>query len=614
MRVALINMPWASPAVPSIQCGLLKAELQQHGYPADVLYLNLELAKLLGPDRYDSIMTSRGERSTLLGEWLFGAAAFGQRPDAAEYLATVGVAKDLKLSRAELIDLRDNVLPHWLAEIAAEPRWAQYDVVGFTSTFQQNVAAIGLARLLKDRYPDLVTLFGGANFDGEMGPEYVRAFPWIDYAIIGEADQALPDFIGCLARGQSPAGVPGVCCRGADGGVSGGRPAEPVAELDELPTPDYAEYFQALDRAGRAAVLGQMRPHLLYEASRGCWWGAKHHCTFCGLNALGLTYRHKSPAVVLADLAKLISEYQVLRIDAVDNIMEMSYLRGLLPELAATGWDLQLFFEVKANLTAAQLAVLKRAGVVTIQPGIESLSSHCLELMRKGSSLLINVRLLKWAQYYGIDVSWNILTGFPGETDEDYQRQADLIPSLHHLKPPAECGPIWLERFSPYFFDPSFPIADITVPDAYRFVYPPGLRLEKIAYYFEYRAADLASPAATARLGEAVRTWQSSWAGQSPPVLRYERGADWLRITDTRGGRHREAVLAGWRAGAYEFCGERARTVAALTEHVSGLAGGDRVEERVRQFVDNCLRERLMVAEDEHYFSLAIPVGGPVTG
>ena len=59
--------------------------------------------------------------------------------------------------------------------------------------FVQNAAALALARLLKERHPQLITVFGGANFDGEMGLEYVRALPWIDYAVLGEADETFGD-------------------------------------------------------------------------------------------------------------------------------------------------------------------------------------------------------------------------------------------------------------------------------------------------------------------------------------------------------------------------------------------------------------------------------------
>jgi hypothetical protein len=181
LRVALVNMPWARAEVPSIQCGLLKAVLERHGYRADVHYLNLELSALLGPRPYRAVMSLRADRSHLLGEWLFSTAAFGRQDDGSEYFAAVlGEDSGLEFSPVELLRLRDEVLPGWLDRVAAEDRWQQYGVVGFTSTFEQNVASLALARRLKDRYPAQVNVFGGANFDGEMGVEYVRAIDWID--------------------------------------------------------------------------------------------------------------------------------------------------------------------------------------------------------------------------------------------------------------------------------------------------------------------------------------------------------------------------------------------------------------------------------------------------
>ena len=42
-----------------------------------------------------------------------------------------------------------------------------------------------MAKLIKDLYPNVRIVFGGANFDGEMGLEHFRAFPWIDYVVVG---------------------------------------------------------------------------------------------------------------------------------------------------------------------------------------------------------------------------------------------------------------------------------------------------------------------------------------------------------------------------------------------------------------------------------------------
>ena len=66
--------------------------------------------------------------------------------------------------------------------------------------------------------------------------------------------------------------------------------------------------------------------------------------------------------------------------------------------------------------------------------------------MRKGISAIQNINTMRWARHYNIDVGWNMLWGFPGETKEDYGEQAALIPLLTHLSPPSGYGRIWMER------------------------------------------------------------------------------------------------------------------------------------------------------------------------
>ena len=121
-----------------------------------------------------------------------------------------------------------------------------------------------------------------------------------------------------------------------------------------------------------------MRPGLPLESSRGCWWGAAHQCTFCGLNGTSLGYRSKSPERVLAEVHELEDRYGVSDFEAVDNILDMGYHKTLLPELAADTSTRRIFYEIKANVSRAQVAALVDAGIMWVQPGIESLHSEVL--------------------------------------------------------------------------------------------------------------------------------------------------------------------------------------------------------------------------------------------
>ena len=119
---------------------------------------------------------------------------------------------------------------------------------------------------------------------------------------------------------------------------------------------------------------------------------------------------------VLDEFAQQARRYRSFHFEAVDNVLDIAYLKDLFPVLAATEAGYEIFYEVKANLSREQLRLMAKAGVTHIQPGIESLSSNVLRLMRKGVRAVQNVNLLRWSQYYGIRVSWNLIWGFPGET------------------------------------------------------------------------------------------------------------------------------------------------------------------------------------------------------
>jgi hypothetical protein len=190
-----------------------------------------------------------------------------------------------------------------------------------------------------------------------------------------------------------------------------------------------------------------------FETARGCWWGAKHHCTFCGLNGQTMKFRSKSPQKVLDEIRSLASKYQCLNFYAVDNIIDTAYFTSVLPSLKDSGWNITLFFETKANLKRSDVKALAEAGVRIIQPGIESLSSSVLSIMRKGVTALINIRLLKLCAEYDVIPRWNLLHAFPGETTEAYTEMAKLVPALSHLYPPASMGRLRIDRFSPYFVE-----------------------------------------------------------------------------------------------------------------------------------------------------------------
>jgi ribosomal peptide maturation radical SAM protein 1 len=610
----LVNMPFGSTRMPSIQVGLLTALAKGEGWQADGLYGNLLFARLFGWERYEVLCE---QRFRLLGEWLFSHAAFGDDTVPDERFLDLSdvpaIEHDLGLSCAELRDWRHRRIPKFIDTLAADARWPSVALVGFTSMFEQTCASLALARALKRRHPDLLTVFGGANFDGEMGAEFLRTLGWIDCVVAGEAEQAFPALLRQVAGIDEPAALAGVLWRrpGPDGR---GRPPAPrraatTSAMDAVPTPDYQDYFRTMVQTAAPREVNGRWTFVPFESARGCWWGETSHCTFCGLNATGMTYRSKSPGRVLSELDDLARSYGPHPFFAVDNILDHRYIDEVFGTLAQRELDYSFWYELKANLRPEQIRKLAHGGLVWAQPGIETLSTNVLKLMRKGSVSFINLRFIKWAHYYGIRVAWNVLYGFPGETVEDYRSMTRLIARIAHLPPPDDCGAIRMDRFSPYHSTPEQWGLGRVRPDArYAAVYPEPIRAGEIAYYFEFDNPARLPDATYAPMLELIANWQQAWAGPEPrPELTYTRSASQIRFVDTRaGGAPVHAYFGPLASALYPLLGRSQQSPAQLHARLAedGVAASAADIEAVLADLE---QDALIWREDDVVFGLALP-------
>jgi ribosomal peptide maturation radical SAM protein 1 len=319
-----------------------------------------------------------------------------------------------------------------------------------------------------------------------------------------------------------------------------------------------------------------------------------------------MAFRSKSPGRVLAELDDLAGRWPIENVEAVDNILDAAYFKELIPSLAARRGPLRIFYEVKANLSREQVALLSRAGIYRIQPGIESMSDHVLQLMRKGTTALRNVQLLKWCREFGIGADWNILYGFPGETADDYANMIELLRSIDFLPPPSAVGPIRLDRFSPYFNTPaSFGLTNVRPLPTYQFLYPgAGHSLADIANYFEFDYDEDVDPTGRAA---AVIAFATDWmrSPQRGDVVLSETTDGAILIHDSRpGSLIPSLLLRDLEKEAYLFCDEM-HTASAVASYLRDRFA-DIEEASVAECLDSLVANRLMITDGLHYLSVAV--------
>jgi ribosomal peptide maturation radical SAM protein 1 len=624
--ICLLSMPFPVLNQPSMALGLLKPALREAGLSVKTLYPCLWFAEEVGLDAYVAICDSKQE--FLVGEWIFAEAAFPDfHPDLDTYLERVlsapvsrGLLKKSRFSgdpRSALMEARQ-AAKGFIERVAARVLELRPRIVGCTSTFTQHCASLALLRKIRELAPGIVTVMGGANCEGEMGVSARRNFPWVDFVVSGEGELLFPKLCqGILEHGRNvpaqsmPHGIIGEAQLRMPPGAP--APRASVSRMDTTPVPDFDDYFEEIHASPLKPFIF---PGLAMETSRGCWWGKKHHCTFCGLNGGNMDFRSKSANRVISELEGLSTKYGIRKFNIVDNIMDLAYIQDLAPRITSDT-PYTLFFETKVNLKRSQMERIAAAGIRRLQPGVESMHDEILRLVDKGTTALQNIQLLKWAREIGIFITWNFLWDVPGEQDAWYGEMAEWLPWVTHLQPPG-VDRIQFHRFSPYYQRPaSFGLVLEPYP-LYSHVYPLAPEeLGGLAYYFHDPRRRSAKEELERRphLKQTMREiahWNKLWnrggfeGTWEKPVLRMFDEGERLRLLDTRpcavAGKH---VLSGLAKQVYLQC-DAIQTQKSLMDGlekkgVEGASQGD-----VLAILDDLVKHKLLLRQGDRFIALAL--------
>jgi hypothetical protein len=191
-----------------------------------------------------------------------------------------------------------------------------------------------------------------------------------------------------------------------------------------------------------------------------------------------------------------------------------------------------VFFEIKANLDRRTMQTFADNNISQMQPGIESLSTPVLKLMKKGAKGISNVFTLRLSEECGLRMHWSILLGFEGETPDHYRHQVEVSRRIRRLRPPL--GPVRceVERCAPMRrFPEQHGLRNLRPSRRHAHCHRGEEQTPKL---LAYRFDAARSPASQAIVDRIV-------TDAAPPVHEWQ--------DDYGAGRHR--LTAAWDAGAW---------------------------------------------------------------
>lgn len=607
-RVLLVSAPWPLFNRPSLPLGALKAYLSKTmpGVHTEACHLFLQVAQALGYESYQHV-----SRRVWRAEAVFSALLYPDRAAHARSLYT-GTLKRKSAASADFMDLVKQVnavMDDWIRQVD----WAGLDLVGFSISFCQVTASLYLISRIKKACPSLPVVVGGSSFSGERSARLLKVFPHIDYLVVGEGERPLAALVVHLINHRNRTAAPfpeGVFSQHArpDGA---GRFCQ-ISRLDQLPVPDYDDYFNVL--AGFSA-RHRFFPTLPVEASRGCWWhrqnagGYFKGCAFCNLNLQWRGYRTKRPDQVVREVDHLVRRHQVLSLAFADNAFPMNHAMPIFDGIRDSGRDLSIFTELRADTPPETLQKMRQAGVDTVQVGIEALATPLLTKMNKGLRAIDNLSLMKHCEALGIVNAANLMLHFPGSDDDDVTETLRALQFARWYRP-LKTVSFWLGLESPvYRFPQLFHIRCVFNHPHLKKLFPEPLA-EGIRFMIQGYRGDRKMQRKRWRSVERImRQWAKDYAtmqGQTggKPALSFRDGDRFLLIEqhfpDQPVTRHR---LTGISAELYRYC----QVPRPLTQ-VAGVFD-THSPQQIRTFFTSMVKKRLMFAEKDCFLSLAVPVG-----
>lgn len=546
--VVLVSLPWTSLTEPSLGLGILRAVLDQEGISCRILHLNIFLLEHLHADSYYALANVYALNDFLFSGVLDPEVSTKQRQwlrlktdellaykliDDRQYGGLDGVVH-------ELLRLRQEVIPTWLARWADQIAESNATLVGLTCMFDQTIASLALAHLVKQRAPEKLIALGGYAVHSPTAEALLRSFPCIDVVCVGEGEP----MIGSLARasaGQLPlSNVPSIIYRGAKCEIYTTAMA-PAMDMNTCPIPNYDDFFADLKLLSDQYKVDIKVDRLPIENSRGCWWGQKKHCVFCGIHDSDLAYRSRDAERVLEVMDTLAERYGYCSFRFSDYILPDQYFKTLLPELVKRGRPYNIIAECKANQNGERVALLATAGFDEVQPGIESFSSDVLSKMNKGVTSVQNVHTLLLGKRYGVTIRYNLLYGLPNDDPVEIAAMLRALPLFFHLDTPSTRLQIQITRYAPLQVDPErFGISVATYEPSYDLIFAPGFLAETgfdlndFCYYFDIPFENAPSlHRLYTEIDRTIDTWKHA-QGQREVYLWYQEVDEELEIFDSR--------------------------------------------------------------------------------
>ncbi len=309
--------------------------------------------------------------------------------------------------------------------------------------------AVEASRLVKRLRPNLPVIFGG--WHPTLLAEQTLRECFIDLVVRNQGELTLLEIVQRIEAGRGFDDVAG--CSFKSGGLIRHNPDRVIVSLNELPVPAY----DLVDFDRYELACGQRK--LPYATSVGC----PYACNYCTDSVFyRRIFNSQSAQRVIDDVTKLVAKHRIREVALLDSNFLVDHRRaiqiakGFEDSGSGFSWTFQTSTDLMRRFSDDDVLLLGKSGVTHIGFGVESASEHVLSIMNKGHQKIEDVfESARKCRKAGIRATFNLIFGFPGETESDrhwtFKAMGDLasrydnVTFSANLFTPYPGIPIWPE-------------------------------------------------------------------------------------------------------------------------------------------------------------------------
>jgi anaerobic magnesium-protoporphyrin IX monomethyl ester cyclase len=300
--------------------------------------------------------------------------------------------------------------------------------------------AVALSRLARRLQPGIPVLFGG--WHSSLLPDQTLESEMSEIVVRGQGERTLQEVVLCLREGKSVESISGTSFR--RGGETIHNPERHPASLNSLPSPAFSlANFDAYERLTGARKLP-------YASSLGC----PYACNYCTDQVFyDRKFNAYSASRVIAEVTDLVARERLSEVAFLDSNFPVNVgravdiARGFIDSNIRFSWTFQASTDLLCRMSDDDVCLLGQSGVTHMGFGTESASEKVLTLMNKKHQHIEDMfETARKSENAGIRVTFNLILGYPGETEADRQETFRVMTDISRQYSNV--------RFSPNIFTP----------------------------------------------------------------------------------------------------------------------------------------------------------------